>query len=349
MKKFSFLKKNLSCLIVIALTLIFTIMTFTGSLTMSNQFLLEKIAIAALLAVSLGMVVGFLGELSLGHAGFMCIGAYVGGKVSTLLVPAFGGSDSSIPALLISLLVGGLVAALFGFLVGLPALRLRGDYLAIVTLAFGEIVRIVIMKMPVSWFGGATGLTTPRFDRKTFFIVALLMVLLCLVFTQNLIRSKHGRAILSIRDNEIAARSSGIDVTKYKLLVFIASSFFAGVAGVLLSYSSNTIQYDVFDYNYSIEILVMVVLGGMGNINGSLIAATLVTFLNVKLQTTLTGPMAVLQNLIYALVLIVIVIYTNAPGLKTFREKYNFRVLWTKLQGKKKKNAPAVEQGKEEA
>ena len=344
MKKFSFVKKNLNSMIVALLTVIFTVMALTGGLNLSNQFLLEKIAIAVLLAISLSMVVGFLGELSLGHAGFMCIGAYVGGKIAAVLTPMMGGSDDNLLVLVIALIVGGAVAALFGLIIGLPALRLRGDYLAIVTLAFGEIVRVLIMKMPESWFGGATGLTTPRFSSKTFFIIAFLMVLLCLLFTQNLIRSKHGRAILSIRDNEIAARSVGIDVTKYKLLVFISSSFFAGIAGVLFSYSNNRIQYDVFDYNYSIEILVMVVLGGMGNINGAMIAATLITFLNTKLQTTLTGSMAVLQNLIYALILIVIVIYNNAPALKPFREKHNLRVYLEKLRKKKSKAVDAKEE-----
>ncbi|MBR2353791.1 MAG: branched-chain amino acid ABC transporter permease [Clostridia bacterium] len=337
MKAFSFLRKNLNCILVAILTVVTAILALSGELTLSNQFLLEKIAIAMLLAVSLGMVVGFLGELSLGHAGFMCIGAFIGGKVSAVLTPILGdGTDNSILVLLISILVGGLIAALFGFIIGLPALRLRGDYLAIVTLAFGEIVRTLFMKMPNEWFGGATGLTTPRFTSKYFFIIAFVMVLLCLMFTQNLIRSKHGRAIISIRDNEIAARATGINVTRYKLLVFIASSFFAGVAGVLFSYSNNRVQYTSFDYNYSIEILVMVVLGGMGNINGSLVSAALITFLNTKLQTTLTGPLAVLQDLVYALILIAVVIYTNAPGLKGFREKYNFRVLFAKIRKKKK-------------
>ena len=344
MKYLPFFKKNLNVLIVAALTVLFTVMALTGSLNLSNQFLLEKIAIAVLLAVSLGMVVGFLGELSLGHAGFMCVGAYVGGKIASVLTPMMGGSDDNLAIVGIALLAGGFVAALFGLVIGLPALRLRGDYLAIVTLAFGEIVRTVIMNLPESWFGGATGLTTPRFSSKSFFIIAFLMVLLCLLFTQNLIRSKHGRAILSIRDNEIAARSSGINVTKYKLLVFISSSFFAGIAGVLFSYSNNRIQYDVFDYNYSIEILVMVVLGGMGNINGSMIAAALITFLNTKLQTTLTGSMAVLQNLIYALILIVIVIYNNAPALKPFREKHNVQVYLARLRKKKPEKGQAKEE-----
>ena len=158
-----------------------------------------------------------------------------------------------------------------------------------------------------------------------------MLVLITLAVIQNLIRSKHGRAITAIRDNEIAARASGINVTKYKLLTFILSATFAGAAGVLYSYSNYTVQSMKFGYNYSIEILVMVVLGGMGSINGSLIAATLITYLNTKLATILTGDLAVLQNLLYALILIGIVIYNNAPSLKSFRDKYNLGNLLKKL------------------
>ena len=296
-------------------TVVFAIMSFTGFLKSSDMYLLDKIAIAVMLSVSLSMVVGFLGELSLGHAGFMCVGAYLGGKASVLLEPIIG---NSLPCLIISVVVGGLVAAIFGIIIGLPALRLRGDYLAIVTLAFGEIVRSVFMNSSDESFGGALGLNTPRYDKYTLFIIALVLVLICLAVVQNLIRSKHGRAITSIRDNEIAARATGINVTKYKLIVFTISSFFAGVAGVLYSFSN---------YTYSIEILVMVVLGGMGSINGAIISATLITFLDVQLQTILTGDLAVLQDLFYALILIVLVIYNNAPGLKSFREKYNLKAL----------------------
>ncbi|MBQ5357602.1 MAG: branched-chain amino acid ABC transporter permease, partial [Oscillospiraceae bacterium] len=172
----------------------------------------------------------------------------------------------------------------------------------------------------------------PRFNKDILFVVAFLMVLATLAVTQNLIRSKHGRAITAIRDNEIAARATGIDVTKYKLLVFTVSSFFAGIAGVLYSYSNFTVQSTKFSYNYSIEILVMVVLGGMGSINGAIIAATLITFLDVELQTILTGNLAVLQDLIYALILIVLVIYNNAPALKNFREKYNLKAFINKFR-----------------
>jgi branched-chain amino acid transport system permease protein len=160
------------------------------------------------------------------------------------------------------------------------------------------------------------------------------MVLACLAVMQNIIKSKHGRAITSIRDNEIAARAMGINVTKYKLIVFTISAFFAGAAGVFYSYSQFNVQSDKFGYNYSIEILVMVVLGGMGNINGAILSAALITYLNNKLASVLTGEMAVMQNLIYSLILVLIVIYNNAPGLRGFREKYNLSVLTTKMRRK---------------
>ena len=344
-----FVRKYANYIIVGLITLLFAALSMTGALKMGTQFLMEQIAIAILLAVSLGMVVGFLGELSLGHAGFMCAGAFVGGKIAELLVTKMGVSDNNMIVLLLSLLVGGLVAALFGFIIGLPALRLRGDYLAIVTLAFGEIVRAVVMNLPTGLFGGTLGLETPRFNRKYLFVIALLMVLVCLAVTQNLIRSKHGRAIIAIKDNEIAARATGIDVTKYKLFVFTISSFFAGIAGVLYSYTQARVQTSTFDYNYSIEILVMVVLGGMGSINGSMVAAALITFINVKLQTILTGNLAVLQKVIYALILIGIVIYRNAPGLKGFREKYNFNTLVAERFKKKQTVVENADTGEEEA
>ena len=346
--KHPFLRHYANYLVIAAALVLFGALSLTGATKASAQYMLEKIVIAIILAVSLSMVVGFLGELSLGHAGFMCIGAYMGGKVASMLVPVLGGNENNLFVFVLALLVGGLCAAVFGFIIGLPALRLRGDYLAIVTLAFGEIVRNIIMNLPETLFGGTLGLETPRFDRKYLFIIGFILVLACLAVTQNLMRSKHGRAIISIKDNEIAARAMGIDITKYKLFVFVISSFFAGIAGVLYSYSQFTVQSGNFSYNYSIEILVMVVLGGMGSINGSMIAAALITFLNVKLQTILVGNLAVLQNLIYAVILIALVIYKNAPGLKGFREKYNLKTVWAKLCRKKQtavENADAGEGG----
>mgnify|MGYP004672661355 CR=1 FL=1 len=321
-----FIKHYGNYIVVAVLTVAFAILVFTGALKTSSTIILEKISINIVLAVSLCLVVGFLGELSLGHAGFMCVGAYLGGKISALVVGALG---NGIPALLISLAVGGITAAVCGFIIGLPALRLKGDYLAIVTLAFGEIVKVLFQQSET--FGGNLGLSTPRYPGKTFFIIGFILVLVTLFVIQNLMRSKHGRAITAIRDNEIAARATGIQVTKYKLVAFMVSAFFAGIAGVMYSYTNSTIQAAKFGYNYSIEILVMVVLGGMGSINGSIIAATLITILNEKLRTVLTGDMAVLKDMLYALILIVLVIYKNAPALRAFREKYNFKVLFDKM------------------
>ncbi len=324
-------------LVYILISLFLVICLFAGDELAKPQnrtwiVLFEKTAIAILLSVSLSFVVGFLGELSLGHAGFMCIGAYIGGKASVLLEGTLG---NSVINLVISMIIGGAIAALAGAVIGLPALRLKGDYLAIVTLAFCEIVHTLFRNSERDVFGGAFGLETPRFDKKWLFYIAFIIVMLTIAVFRNIIRSKHGRAVTSIRDNEIAARATGINVTKYKMMVFIISSFFAGVAGVLYSFSNSTVQDKVFTYNYSIEILVIVVLGGMGNLNGSIISAILITFLNEKLTSIFTDDFAVLQKLIYSIILIAIVIYRNAPGLRGFREKYNFRVLKKKLFGAK--------------
>ena len=323
-------------LLLVAVTVYFGIFGIQRSLNRVTTILLEKAAIAMILAVSLNLVVGFLGELSLGHAGFMCVGAYLGAKSAVYLTSVLGPGNELV-VLLISLLVGGAAAAVCGVIIGLPALRLRGDYLAIVTLAFGEIVRSLFENVPDELFGGSLGQQAVRFDRFYLFIIGFLMVIVTLAFIQNLLRSKHGRAVTSIRDSEIAARACGINVTKYKLLVFTISAFFAGIAGVLFSFTQNKVQPSTFDYNYSIEILVMVVLGGMGSLHGSLLAAVLITYLNEQLQIVLTGDLAVLRGLMYALVMILLVIYRNAPALKAFREKWNLKNLFTNL----KKHDPA--------
>ncbi len=325
-------KRYINYLAMAAVMLVFGVLAAAGGLKSSGSILLEKIAISIILSVSLSLVVGFLGELSLGHAGFMCVGAYLGGITAKLLAPRIG---NGLPTFLLALLVGAFCAGVLGFVIGLPALRLKGDYLAIVTLAFGEIVKVLFQQS--AFFGGNLGLTTPKYgtgvlSKQYFFLIAFLMVLLSLAVVQNLMRSKHGRAITAIRDNEIAARATGIDVTRYKLLAFIVSACLAGIAGVLFNYTNSTVQAEKFGYNYSIEILVMVVLGGMGNINGSILSAVLITFLNTRLQTVLTGELAVLKDILYALILVLIVIYNNAPALKNFREKYSLRKLFEKLQ-----------------
>lgn len=330
------LKHYISVYIIAIVMVVFGIVSAMGGLPASTQYLFEKIGISITLAVSLSFVVGFLGELSLGHAGFMCVGAYLGGKASVLLAPILG---NGLLALIISMIIGGCVAAIFGVIIGLPALRLKGDYLAIVTLAFGEIVKSIFQNSKPETFGGALGLDTPRFNKNYLFIVAFIVVIITILTIQHINRSRHGRAITAIRDNEIAARAMGINVTNYKLVVFTVSAFFAGIAGVLYSYSNYTIQSSKFGYNYSIEILVMVVLGGMGSINGSVIAAALITFLNLKLATVLTGDLAVLQNLVYALILIIIVVYNNAPSLKGFREKYSLKIIIADFLHKEKNPA----------
>ena len=324
-------KQYIVYLLLVAVACYFGVFGLQKTLNRSTTILLEKAAVAMILAVSLNLVVGFLGELSLGHAGFMCVGAYLGAKTAVDLTALLGpGNDFLV--LLICLIVGGAAAAVCGVIIGLPALRLRGDYLAIVTLAFGEIVRSLFENLPDEMFGGSLGQQTVRYDRYQLFVIGFVLVIVTLAVIQNLIRSKHGRAVTSIRDSEIAAHACGINVTKYKLLVFTISAFFAGTAGVLFSFTQNKVQPTTFDYNYSIEILVMVVLGGMGSLNGSLLAAVLITYLNEQLQIVLTGDLAVLRGLLYALVMILLVIYRNAPALKGFREKWNLKRLVGKLQ-----------------
>ena len=285
---------------VAAFLVLMVILSSTGALSRSGVNLLPKIAYSIILAVSLNLVVGFLGELSLGHAGFMCVGAYLGSYFSIFIHNYI---DNTFVCFLISLVVGGLLAAVFGFIIGLPALRLKGDYLAIVTLAFGEIVRNVFKNL--SMFGGAMGLKTDtiKIQPSTLYIVAFILVLIVLFLIQNLIRSKHGRAITAIRDNEIAAKAMGINVTFYKLFVF--------------------------------EILVMVVIGGIGSISGSIIAATLITYINFLLQNNLSGDLAAVRLLVYALILIVVVIFNNAPALKPIKDKFNFKAVSAKLFKKK--------------
>ena len=334
----SFTKHYLNYAVIGLVLVIFTILSLATPMKASTALLFQKITVAVIMAVSLSLVVGFLGELSLGHAGFMSIGAYLGGKVALVLIESGNLKASNILVFLVALLVGALCAALCGFIVGFAALRLRGDYLAIVTLAFGEIVRVIFTNTSSSSFGGALGLQSPSFAKKQTYILVIIgfvLILLTLFVIQNLLRSKTGRAITAIRDNEIAAKATGIDVTKHKLMVFVISAAFAGIAGVLFSYANSPVKADTFDYNYSIEILVMVVLGGMGSINGSILSATLITVLNDKLTVYLTGDNAVFKDLFYALILILLVIYNNAPALKGFREKYNLKNLVNKIIKKK--------------
>ncbi len=366
----TFSKNYLNYTVILAVMLVFTILALATPMKDSTALLFQKITVAVILAVSLNFVVGFLGELSLGHAGFMAIGAFLGGKLSMMLINAFDLENTNVLVLLLALLLGAICAAVCGFVVGFAALRLRGDYLAIVTLAFGEIVRVIFInssydnavgkinasKLPefiksflakileILNFGGALGLQSPSFPKKKMYILVIigfLLILFTLFVIQNILKSKTGRAITAIRDNEIAAKAMGIDVTKHKLMVFVISAAFAGMAGVLFSYANKPVSASSFDYNYSIEILIMVVLGGMGSINGSIISASLITVLNEFLSKKLTGDNAIYKDLFYAIILILVIIYNNAPALKNFRERVNLKNLFNKIFKRKPKLSSA--------
>lgn len=337
----NFLNKNKTYLLVGVLAVISTVLTMAGILTRRTPVitpdLLTQIAFTMIMVVSLNLVVGFLGELSLGHAGFMYIGAYVAGLTmyyTQNLIPM------ALLRFVVAMLLGGLAAMLFGFVIGLPALRLRGDYLAIVTLAFGEIVRGILKNIRVGQMIPQPSIGFNIKDlassySKYLFLIAFVLVLVTLFCVQNIVNSKHGRAIVAIKDNEIAARAMGVNITYYKLMLFAIAAFFAGIAGAVFS-NYTTVSPDIFDYNYSIEFLVMVVLGGMGSLFGSLISSIVIVFINVQLRSILTGNLVGLKNLVYALILIVMMIITSAPKLAPLREKLNWGYVKSKLFSKKK-------------
>ena len=336
MKKKKLIDNSLTYGLVIACWAVVQIMMATGHMTSLMKGLLVPLCMYVILAVSLNLTVGILGELSLGHAGFMCVGAFSGAFFTKLTAEA-------IPNLhvrfILALIIGALVAALFGILIGIPVLRLRGDYLAIVTLAFGEIIKNVINVLYVGAdangihiamkkadlnlqeggqviIEGAKGITgTPK---AATFAIGIILVLLTLFIVLNLMNSRSGRAIMAIRDNRIAAESVGINITKYKLMAFSISASLAGVAGVLYAHNLSSLAATPksFGYNMSIMILVYVVLGGIGNIRGSIIAAVILTLLPELLRGLNNYRM-----LIYAVVLIVMMLFNSAPKAIAMRER----------------------------
>ena len=304
--------------------------------------LLVPICIYSIMAVSLNLTVGILGELSLGHAGFMCVGAFASAFFSVCM-------KESMPdplRFLIALVIGVLAAGLSGFLIGIPVLRLRGDYLAIVTLAFGEIIKNLINVLYVGrdsegfhftikdvlslglaedgeiLINGAQGITGTPKDSN--FTIGIILLLITLIVVLNLVHSRAGRAIMAIRDNRIAAESVGINITQYKLLAFSISAGLAGMAGVLYAHNLSTLaaQPKNFGSNMSIMILVYVVLGGIGNIRGSMIAAVILTLLPELLRELQDYRM-----LIYSIVLIVMMLFNWSPRAKEWREKYSVKRL----------------------
>ena len=301
-----------------------------GKLSSTMKGFLVPACAYIVLAVSLNLLVGICGELSLGHAGFMGIGAFSGVIVTALLAQAV---PNGVLRLVIAMLVGGVLAGAIGFLIGIPVLRLRGDYLAIVTLAFGEIMKNLIGNMYVGiddsgfrfvlatakpkligkghkWIlSGAMGITGIK--RISTFAVGFGLVLFTLFVVLNLINSKEGRAIKAVRDNRIAAESVGINVTAFRMKAFVVSAFLAGMAGALYGLNFSSLDAAKFNFNTSINILVFVVLGGMGNILGSVISATVLYILPEAMR-----GLADYRMIIYAIVLILVMLFTWSPKVK---------------------------------
>ena len=341
-KKKTFINNMITYGMVIAAYLIMQLLISGGHVSSLVKGLLVPFCIYVIMAVSLNLTVGILGELSLGHAGFMCVGAFTGALFSKCMK---GAMDPTL-SLVIAVLIGAAAAAVFGILIGIPVLRLKGDYLAIVTLAFGEIIKNLVnaiylgrdsacfhfsLKDSLSLglapdgevlIKGAQGITgTPQAAN---FTIGVILVLITLFIVMNIINSRTGRAIMAIRDNRIAAESIGINITKYKLMAFSVSAALAGVAGVLYAHNLTTLTAlpKNFGYNMSIMILVYVVLGGIGNIRGS-VSATGILYMLPELLRGLSSY----RMLMYAIVLILAMLFNSAPQFVALRERIaqNFR------------------------
>lgn len=334
----------------IAVFVVTLILRGTGNMSYMMQDLLVPLCVYAILAVSLNLTVGILGELSLGQAGFMCIGAYSGALFSNLMEEAIPEAVIRYP---IALVFGGVLAAIFGILIGIPVLRLKGDYLAIVTLAFGEIIKNIcasvylgrdaegfhlsiksVSDMNMASDGemlinGALGINgTPK---DSSYEIAFVILLLTVIIAYNFVNSRTGRAVMSIRDNRIAAESIGINITKYKLITFALTAFLAGVAGVIYSHNFSTLQAVKFDYNMSILVLVFVVLGGIGSIRGSVIAAVVLTLIPELLRETIGNY----RMLFYAIILIGMMLITSNENIKSRLNAYLGKVKGLVVKEKK--------------
>lgn len=330
---------------IVAAFVIVQILRGAGFVNSQMDGLLVPLCVYATMAVSLNLVVGILGELSLGHAGFMCVGAFASAFFSKCTESYMG----TFPRFLLAILVGGLVAGVFGFLIGIPVLRLKGDYLAIVTLAFGEIIKNIMnvlyvgkdsaglhfsMKDAASLnmaedgemiINGPLGITGTPFDAN--FTVGFLILLISTIIVLNLINSREGRAIMAIRDNRIAAGSVGIPITRYKMFAFTLSAVIAGCAGALYSHNLSSLIATParFGYNMSILFLVFVVLGGIGSTRGAIIASIILTMLPEVLRF-----MADYRMLIYSIVLIVMMIVNWNPKSRAFIAAHSPRKLFAK-------------------
>lgn len=320
--------------IVIAAFIIVQALIAGGMLSSQIKGLLVPICAYVVMAVSLNLTVGILGELSLGHAGFMSVGAFAGIVTTTCLADVIPLAPLR---LAVAVIVGAVFAAIAGVIVGVPVLRLKGDYLAIVTLAFGEIIKNIVNVMYLGF--DESGLHFSLVEQKfqlsdtgtmiingpigvsgvtkiSTFTSGVVLILVTLFFVLNFINSRTGRAVMAVRDNKIAADSIGISVTRYKLLAFVVSAAFAGAAGTLYAMNFSTVTAAKFDFNTSILVLVFVVLGGLGNIWGSIIAAALLTLLPELLR-----GLSNYRMLIYAVLLIVMMLFNNSSLKKRMLEK----------------------------
>lgn len=274
-----------------------------------------SVGIYIILAVSLNLVNGYTGQFSLGHAGFMSVGAYTSSAITLFLGPKFlatvGSGTIGVGALfLAALLAGGLLAAVAGFIVGTPSLRLKGDYLAIVTLGFGEIIRVIIRNVPA--LGGSLGLN--GIPPYTNFFWTFSFVAITTYAVVSMVHSTYGRGFLAVHDDEVAAEAMGLNTTRYKIIAFVVAAFFAGVAGGLFAHTVSSIEPTGFNFVKSIEIVVMVILGGMGNTPGVILAAILLTLLPEFLR-----PIEQYRMMIYSLLLVVLML-TRPQGLFTWRK-----------------------------
>ena len=330
--------RTISFIAVIAAYIVLEILLKSGNLPSLFSGLLVPVCCYIVAAIGLNLNVGVSGELNLGQAGFMSIGAFTGICVSGILANTV---TAGIPRLIIAMLAGMLLAAVFGIIIGVPVLKLRGDYLAIVTLAFGQIIMSLITnmyfgfdangfqfsfvenrtklapggKMLLSGPMGATGT-----ERISTFTVGAVLILVALTVVYNIIFSKSGRAIMASRDNRIAAESVGINVSRTKMLAFVISASLAGAAGALYGLNYSTLVPAKFDFNTSILILVFVVLGGLGNMNGTMIA----TVVLVLLPELLRG-LKDYRMLTYAIILILTMLITNNPTIRKFFESLKNR------------------------
>ena len=321
--------------LVIVAFIILENMISTKTISRSLKGQLVPICAWIIMAVSLNLVIGFSGELSLGHAGFMSIGAYTGAVVSGWLLAVFDMQDPLL-RLVLAILAGGILAGIFGVIIGIPVLRLRGDYLAIVTLAFGEIIRNLVNVLYIGTANGRLHFAFLKRDKLpadiamlvdgakgavkikpiSTFEVGFVLILITLIVVLNLVNSRAGRAIQATRDNRIAAESMGVSVTRYKMMAFVTAAVLAGMAGALYGLNSSTVVPTQFTFNQSINVLVFVVLGGLGNVLGSIISATFLTVLPEVLR-----EFADYRMLVYAVVLILVMIFTNNPTTRAFADR----------------------------